>query len=45
MTYGAILVLEKLGLAWKVIKTIPPNDKESVIKQPKFVKQQQTVQR
>ncbi len=44
MTYGAILVLEKLGLAWKVIKTPPPNDKESAVKQPNFAKQQQTIQ-
>jgi len=43
MTYGAILVLEKLGLAWKVIKTIPPNDGSSTVKPPKFAKQQQTV--
>ncbi|WP_339732796.1 fatty acid desaturase [uncultured Gimesia sp.] len=45
MTYGVILVLEKLGLAWKVVKTIPPNDKESSVKQPNFAKQQQTAQR
>ncbi|WP_417391079.1 acyl-CoA desaturase [Gimesia sp.] len=45
MTYGAILVLEKLGLAWKVVKTIPPNDKESAVKPPKFAQQQQTVNR
>lgn len=45
MTYGAILVLEKLGLVWKVVKTIPPNDKENSVKQPNFAKQQQTIQR
>ena len=43
MTYGAILVLEKLGLAWKVVKTIPPNDKATAVKPPKFAQQQQTV--
>ena len=45
VTYGVILVLEKLGLAWKVVKTIPPNDKAAVSKPPKFAKTQQTVQR
>jgi len=44
MTYGVILVLEKLGLAWKVVKTIPPNDKENTVKQPNFAKQKSTVQ-
>ena len=45
MTYYAILTLEKLGLAWKVVKTPPPNDQESIIKKPQFAREHLTVRR
>ncbi|QDT94945.1 acyl-CoA desaturase [Gimesia aquarii] len=45
MTYYAILTLEKLGLAWKVVKTPPPNDQESIIKKPQFAREHLTIRR